>query len=401
MTFIKTLKSSTSARAVRLAFSFGAAILVASCATGSLQQPQLSDAPDTTDQEWQNIVASEMQAAAGSQPLISPQGTLAASKQRKVALRKLAAKSILTNAPNEYTVVKGDTLWDISGRFLSRPWLWPEIWQVNPQIENPHLIYPGDRVALVYVEGSPRLQLIRAASKSTTPVGTIPAELIEQFLVKPLIVTKGDVNNAPYVAATEQGHLIATSGVHIYARGDIAGSRYSIYRPGKSLLDPDTEELLGYEAIHVSNASLVSAGDPSKLIITSSSRETLKGDRLMAADAPAPATYQPRAATTTESGRIISLVDAVARAGQNQVVVLNLGETDGVQNGDTFSVVTNDRLIRDDIDQSRSEFFTVEGDESGIVMVFKTFDHVSYALIMSSTREVRLFDKVMSTASQL
>lgn len=410
MTFKISLKTRTSARAIKLACSFGAAMLVTSCATGTLEKPTTSsDEPllsaNGADQNWQDVAASEVQAAAGSQPLISPAGTLAASKQRKVALRKLAARSIRSDAPDTYTVVRGDTLWDISGRFLSRPWLWPEIWHVNPQIENPHLIYPGDQVALTYVEGSPRLQLIRASSnpttKSKTPIGTIPAELIEQFLVRPLVVTLSDINNAPYVAATEQGRLIATTGVHVYARGDMAGSRYSIYRPGKRLVDPDTEEVYGYEAIHVSNASLVSAGDPSKLVITSSSRETLKGDRLLSADAPPPGSYQPRAASTNTPGKIISLVDAVSRAGQNQVVVLNLGESDGVQAGDTFSVVTNDRVIRDDINQERSEFFTVEGDETGVVMVFRSFDNVSYALIMSSIREVKLFDKVVSTASKL
>lgn len=402
MTFKNPLKTRTSARTVKLACTFGAALLVTSCATGPMEK-SLSNG-DLTDQEWQSVAKSEMQAVAGSQPLISPQGTLAASKQRKIALRKLAEKSIRSDAPDAYTVVRGDTLWDISGRFLSRPWLWPEIWQVNPQIENPHLIYPGDRIALTYVEGSPRLQLIRANSKpsrQSTPVGTIPAELIEQFLAQPLVVTKAELNSAAYIAATDRGSIMSTAGDHVYARGDIAGSRYSIFRPGKSLVDPDTDTLLGYEAIHVSNASLVSAGDPSKLIITSSSRETLKGDRLMANDTPTPAYYQPRAASTNKSGKIISLVDGLSSAGQNQVVVLNLGDRDGLQAGDTFSVVTNDRIIRDDIDQSRSEFFTVEGDESGIVMVVRTFENVSYALIMSSTREVALYDKVVSTANQL
>lgn len=404
MTFKISLKTRTSARAIKLAASAGAALLLASCATGPANTSLSNDTPDLlSDQEWQNV-ASEMQAVAGSQPLISPSGTVAATKQRKIALRKLAARSIKTNAPNEYTVVKGDTLWDISGRFLSRPWLWPEIWHVNPQIENPHLIYPGDRVALTYVEGSPRLQLIRASSKparQSGPVGTIPADLIDQFLVRPLVVSKSEMATAAYIAATEDGSLMGTAGNHVYARGDMAGSRYSIYRPGKSLIDPDTEEVLGYEAIHVSNASLVSAGDPSKLVITSSTRETLKGDRLMSADSPSPAYYQPKAAATNSPGKIISLVDALSRAGQNQVVVLNIGDNDGVQAGDTFSVMTNDRVIRDDIDQSRSDFFTVEGDESGIIMVFRTFDDVSYALIMSSTREVRLYDKVISTANQL
>jgi len=198
---------------------------------------------------------------------------------------------------------------------------------------------------------------------------------------------------------------MGTAGDHVYARGDVSGSRYSIFRPGKSLVDPDTEELLGFETIHVSNASLVSAGDPSKLIITSASRETLRGDRLMEANDQTPNFYQPRAATTDTPGKIISLVDAVARAGKNQMVVLNLGNSDGVQTGDTFSVMTNDRVIRDDIASNRKgakeEFFTVEGEEAGVIMVVRTFENVSYALIMSSWKEISLYDEVVSTASQL
>ena len=412
MTFKTSLKTRTAARAVQFACSIGAALLVASCATGPVENNLSAD--DLTDQEWQSIAKSEMQIAAGSEPLISPSGTLSATKQRKIALRKLAAKSIRSDAPSDYTVVRGDTLWDISERFLSRPWLWPEIWHVNPQIENPHLIYPGDRIALTYVEGSPRLQLIRASSgpsrqanptRQANPIGTIPADLIEQFLVNPLVVTKSEIANAAYIAATEEGHLMGTAGDHVYARGDVSGSRYSIFRPGKSLVDPDTEEVLGYEIVHVSNASLVSAGDPSKLVITSASRETLRGDRLMPSNNQSPNFYQPRAATTNTPGKIISLVDAVARAGKNQMVVLNIGDSDGVQTGDTFSVMTNDRVIRDDIASNKNggkdEFFTVEGDEAGVIMVVRTFDNVSYALIMSSMKEISLYDEVVSTASQL
>lgn len=393
-----TMTVKISLKTITPALVAGIAILTASCAT---HNPV--DSQDLTEDQWKELASSEMQIVAGSQPMIAP-GTLSATKQRKLALKRLAASSIRSDNPGEYTVVRGDTLWDISGRFLSRPWLWPEIWHVNPQIQNPHLIYPGDRIALTYVEGSPRLQLIRASSRpsrQSNPIGTIPADAIEQFLVAPLVVAKSEVMQAPYIAATENGQLIGSTGDHVFARGDVVGSRFSVYRPGKSLVDPDTNEVLGHEAIHVSNASLVKAGDPSKLIITSSTRETVKGDRLMTSEKQAPAYYQPRAATTERSGKIISLVDAVARAAQHQVVVLNLGENDGVQPGDTFSVRSQDRVVRDTVANARSEFFTVEGDTSGVVMVFRTFDRVSYALIMSSVRDLRLYDAVVSTAAEL
>jgi len=392
MTVKNTLKKLTPALAV------GIALITASCAT-----TPAGDSKDLTADQWENLANSELQVVAGSQPIIAS-GTLAAAKQRKIALRQLAARSIRDDNPGDYTVVRGDTLWDISGRFLNRPWLWPEIWHVNPQIQNPHLIYPGDRIALTYVEGSPRLQLIRASSRPSRqsgPIGTIPAGAIEQFLVKPLVVNRSELANAAYVAATEHGQLIGSAGDHIFARGNVAGNRFNIFRPGKALVDPDSGEVLGHEAIHVSNASLVKAGDPSKLIITSSTRETLNGDRLMASTEATPTSFQPRAATTGRTGKIISLVDAVARAGQNQIVVLNLGNNDGVQAGDTFSVKSQDRVVRDTISETRDDFFTIEGDKSGVIMVFRTFERVSYALIMSSVRDVRLFDSVLSTAAEL
>ena len=398
MTVLNKLKKLTPALAV------GIALITTSCATTPTGDSQDLAAQDLTEDQWQDLASSEVQIVAGSQPIIAPSGTLAAAKQRKLALRQLAERSIRNDNPGDYTVVRGDTLWDISARFLSRPWLWPEVWHANPQIENPHLIYPGDRIALVYVEGSPRLQLIRASSgpsRQSGPIGSIPGNSVEQFLIKPLVVSKSEVMDAAYVAATEDGQLIGSTGDHIFARGDISGNRFSIFRPGKSLVDPDTNEVLGHEAIHVANASLVKAGDPAKLVITNSIRETLKGDRLMTSAEAAPAIYKPRAATTSKTGKIISLVDAVARSGQHQIVVLNLGETDGVQAGDTFAVTSQSRVVRDTVSDANSEFFTIEGDKSGVVMVFRSFDRVSYALIMSSVRDVRLFDSVVSTAAEL
>jgi len=149
---------------------------------------------------------------------------LGVTADRKLALRRLAERSIRTDHPGIYTVVKGDTLWDISERFLSRPWLWPEIWQVNPQIENPHLIYPGDRVSLTYVDGQPQLQLVRASSTAGTPIGIYPGDGLKSFLMEPKIVPAGTLESAPYIVATEDDRLIASIGNHIYARGDLRGS---------------------------------------------------------------------------------------------------------------------------------------------------------------------------------
>ena len=409
MTFKTSLTFNNSlARSLSPACVVLAALLTASCATSQIGPQQSSEQQDS---QRQNVAGSELPIAAGSEPLITTPGALSSNQQRKIALRQLAERSIRTDHPGEYTVVKGDTLWDISGRFLSRPWLWPEIWHVNPQIENPHLIYPGDRIALSYVGGTPRLELIRASSnrssgqgtaRQSTPIGTIPTEAIEQFIGEPLVVSASDLKASAYVAAADEGRLASTTGDHIWVRGNLNGqSRYSVFRPGEALIDPETRELLGREAILVSKVSLVKSGDPNKMLITSNNRETLVGDRLMASNATTPAFFQPRAANSDANGRIISLVDAVSRSGQNQVVVLNLGSDDGVQPGDTFSVIGNDRTVRDVVAQPGGEYFTVPGEEAGVIMVFRSFDRVSYALIMSSTRSIKLFDRVGSTANQL
>ena len=329
--------------------------------------------------------------------------TLGMTADRKVALRRLAERSIRTDNPGVYTVVKGDTLWDISERFLSRPWLWPEIWQVNPQIKDPHLIYPGDQVSLTYVDGQPQLQLIRAASRaagtgasgSASAIDTFPSDGLESFLEAPLIVSAGALKRAPYVAATEDDRLIAAIGNHIYARGgDLSEGRYSIYRPGKALVDPDTGEVLGHEAMHVSQASVVKSGDPAKLVITSNQRETLVGDRLMTSDPMVRMDFQPRAADIGKAGRVISLVGALARAGQNQVVVLNLGEADGIQPGDVLSVFGADRKVHDKLSGKKNDWLRIPGDKSGTVMVFRSFENASYALVLQSENTIKLYDRV-------
>jgi hypothetical protein len=320
--------------------------------------------------------------------------TLGMSSERKRALRRLAVRSIRTDHPGEYTVVKGDTLWDISERFLNRPWLWPEIWHVNPQIKNPHLIYPGDRVSLTYVNGQPQLQLIRASSRGDGPIGTYPADGLESFLIEAKIVSAGDLKTAPYVVSTEDDRLIASIGNHIYARGNLNEGRYSIFRPGKALIDPDTNQLLGHEAIHVSRASMVKSGDPSKLVITSNKRETLVGDRLMPNDGAARFDFQPRIADIGKTGKVISLFDALARVGQNQVVVLNLGTNDGVQEGDVLSVYGNDRIVRDVVSGKKHDYVTIDGEKSGVVMVFRAFDRASYALVVQSEKTINLYDRV-------
>lgn len=386
----------------------GAVALVSVAAACASKQP---DASLAGEDYWQQIEQAEIDVVSGhslGNPLRETAsfstGKTAArgigvTPARKVALRALAEDSVRPDNPGNYMVVTGDTLWDISERFLSRPWLWPEIWHVNPQIDNPHLIFPGDQISLTYVDGKPRLQLVRASSKSDTPISGFPLDAIKQFLIEPQVVSNAEMIASPYVISSEDDRLIASAGNHIYVRGETPDQRYSVYRPGDALVDPDTSEVLGHEAIHVSKASMIKTGDPSKLLITSNKRETLVGDRLLPNIGTTPLSFQPRAANIGKSGKIISLVDAVSRSGQNQVVVLNLGESDGLQTGDVLSVISDDRRVKDVVSGEKSDWVTIEGDESGVLMVFRTFERVSYALIMKSHRSIKLYDRVASTDS--
>ena len=274
--------------------------------------------------------------------------------------------------------------------------MWPEIWHVNPQIANPHLIYPGDRIALTYVDGKPRLELIRASSKGVGPISSFPLSAIEGFLIEPKVVSRAELASAPYIVAADKGHLISSKGSHVWVRGETTGDRYSVFRPGDALVDPDTGEILGHEAVHVSKASLVKSGDPSKFVLTSSSRETLVGDRLLDNPDMLTVEFQPRTSSVTKTGKIISLFDAITKVGKNQVVVLNLGENDGMQAGDVLSVISDDQQVRDVVSPAKNDFVILPGDESGVVMVFRTFERVSYALIMTSHRSINLYDRVAS-----
>lgn len=328
------------------------------------------------------------------------------------------ANEVREDHPDSYTVVRGDTLWDISGRFLKKPWLWPQIWEYNPSIENPHLIYPGDQIALEYVDGELKLVVSRNGQRLTgsrTSAGgpsnklspkiraesladaipTIPGDAISQFLVYPRVVTAKQLADAPYVIGNYDGRLTSAAGHQIYARGPINPnqSTYGVFRRSKVLKDPETGELLGYEVMHVSTAKLLQHADPSTLLLTSNKMETLADDRLMSnAEVSVAHSYIPRLPKIQGSGRIISLVDAIAQSGRNQIVVLNLGEEAGVQIGDVMGIEQRGGTI---LDRFRGrEKVELPDMRTGVLMVFQTFEKVSYALVMESTRPIHINDLV-------
>jgi hypothetical protein len=313
--------------------------------------------------------------------------------------------------PNRYVVVKGDTLWDISARFLESPWRWPEVWSFNPQIENPHLIYPGDVVALVYDEsGKPMLKVERGqatvkfspkvrATRVDKPISSIPLDAISQFLGKPRIVTKREINNAAYVVAGTEDRIIAGEGDIVYVRGIVSGgdTEFSVLRIGDPYRNPGARrgDILGYEALNVADAKVIAFGDPATVRITQANREVLLGDRLVPKrDYGLDETFIPHAPQSAVEGQIISVIDGVSVIGQYQTVVINRGEQDGVETGHVLAVYQTGKTVRDVRDLTSSGTVTLPDTRAGILMVIRTFDRVSYALVMEAERDMRIHDFV-------
>ena len=306
--------------------------------------------------------------------------------------------------PNEYVVQVGDTLWDIAETFLKDPWFWPEIWYVNPDIVNPHLIYPGDVIGLVYIDGQPRITNVRASTYRLSPqarvtplneaIASIPYEDVAAFLSSGAILEKKQADALPYLLETRGDHLIASAGNVIYVRGlmDTApGARYQIVHISDPLHDPDDNRLIGYVGIPVGDGRLVRGGDPATVALTDTSREAIPGDRLLPEDDDIPLNFFPRAPSTTIDGRIISVVGGVTQIGQYMVVVMNRGTNHGLSTGDVLTVFQTGEEVEDRFGGGK---ITLPEEEAGTVMVFKTFDRISYGLVMEATEALHIHDAV-------
>ncbi|MBV2125488.1 MAG: LysM peptidoglycan-binding domain-containing protein [Candidatus Thiodiazotropha sp. (ex Ctena orbiculata)] len=323
----------------------------------------------------------------------------------------LAAQHVALNPshPERYTVVKGDTLWDISSMFLRDPWLWPEVWYVNPQIANPHLIYPGDEIVLTYRDGQPVLQLSRKNSLSprvrATPldqaIPTIPIDAIAPFLTRPYVVDENELEKAPYIVHFLDDHIVGGAGISYYARSIMEERpiQYAVVRPEKPYKDPDTGEILGYEALYVGTSELKRTGDPAKLLLTSSDMEAIIGDRLIKEQEDEPLIdFQPRVPENPIEGRIISVLNGVTQIGQYNVVVLNKGANVGLEAGHVLRILQGGEAIRD-IVKGRGETVTLPLEEAGHLMVFRTFEKVSFALVMDATKPLHVLDWVHTPGS--
>lgn len=321
----------------------------------------------------------------------------------------LAADEIAVNPahPDRYVVVKGDTLWDISARFLRDPWLWPDVWYVNPQIENPHLIYPGDVLVMSFVNGKPRLSLERGSAARLSPsirstpldqaIPAIPVDAIRQFLTRSFVLDADTLDSAPYVVSFGDDHIVGGTDNLAYVRHieTQKDNDFEVVRPAEPLKDADTAEILGYNAQFVGNAELRRTGDPATVMLTGMELETLIGDRLLVVpDDISLTTFYPKAPDREINGSIIKVLNGVSNIGQYDVVILDKGEQDGLARGDVLTVLHRGGTIRDTVTNNRNKQVVLPNEPAGKLMVFRTFPRVSFGLIMHATRAIHVLDRV-------
>lgn len=310
------------------------------------------------------------------------------------------------DVPDKYTVKKGDTLWDISELYLRDPWLWPEIWYVNPQIRNPHLIYPGDIISLVYIDGRPRLMLERGRDVKLSPgvkvlphaeaIPALPLDIINNFLSRNRIVTQEEVDAAPYVVAGYEKRLLSGVGDTFYARGQFDETpAYGLYRIGKPYMDPETEELLGIRAQDVGSAKLKTVDadtDIGTLLATRTEEEVRVGERLLPhEERRLESTFYPNAPEDTVEGVIMAVEGGISQVGHLDVVAINRGEREGLAPGNVLAIYKQGETVTDKV---AKEKITLPDERGGLLMIFRTFEKMSYGLVLSADRPLAVNDVV-------
>ena len=353
--------------------------------------------------------------------------------QAGAAMAAAAGPTLDPNAPDRYIVVPGDTLWGISGRFLKDPWRWPQLFELNKdQIKNPHRIYRGDVIVLDRQAGRARVVPMetvvltpkaRAEPREVEAIPSIPPAAIEPFLTQPLVMDQSTLDAAARIVATQENRVTLGPGARAYARGinDSVDEYWQMFRPGALLLDPDTNEPLGYEAIYLGDARVVRSGEVSILEIVKSNQEVNIGDRMFPAPKPSFPRYVPRAPDKPIHGRVISAYRGLAEVGTNDVVTLNRGMRDGLEVGAVLAVfrspesASNIRYSEPLTDLRNSPLWGREGptgrddtirapvpetnlpaERHGLLFVFRTFEKVSYALVMQATSTINVLDHVQN-----
>jgi hypothetical protein len=359
----------------------------------------------------------------------------------QVAVAGIPLAELSPTAPDSYTVKSGDTLWGISGLFLKSPWRWPELWGMNlEQLRNPHRIYPGQVLHLEKADGLARLRLaqggslgraptetvrvsprVRIAGLPDTSLPTLQPHLIEPFLAEPVIVGEGELELAPRIVAATEDRVLITRGDRAYVRGRTGTpllerdprriDEYRIFRSARPLKDPVTGAVLGFEAQYLGKAELVRSesvqpvldkkGEPKPTIIPATidivgAKEEMRiGDRLLPEPPRQIVSYVPRAPAAAVDGSIMSVYgDAVALAGQNQVVVINRGTADGIESGHVLAILKDGKRLQDRSQAGERADIKLPNERNGLLMVFRPFERVSYALILEINDTVSIGDRI-------
>ena len=352
-------------------------------------------------------------------------------KKRIITLLVLSCLSLNINAdeitlqknhPDRYTVVKGDTLWGISGKFLKDPWQWPKVWKMNrAEIKNPHRIYPGDVVVLDNSSGSPQLSLLHETVTlqpgaveeplEKEAIQTIAPNVIGPFLSQPLLIENGQLDTAPRIIAGPDNRVILSAGSRVYVNsikeGD--GLHWNVYRPGEQLTDPDTKEVLGTEAIYLGDVNIARFGAPATGDIVRAKEEIFTKDRLVVSQEEFKSSFVPHAPETQINGRIMRIYGGVAEGGPNTVVSINRGKKDGLEEGHVLAINRYGRVIKDpEYKESKDakkadptsklapSEVKLPDERVGLLMIFRTFDKVSYGLIMSTSDAIYTLDSVQT-----
>ena len=345
---------------------------------------------------------------------------------------KTTSVPLAANAPSSYVVQKGDTLWGISSKFLSQPWYWPELWYLNPEVQNPHRIYPGDTLRLVYdANGQPQVRVERGPEgvrvergesvklepqMRSTPldqaIPPIPYEIVAAFMSKPSVVSAEDAKSLPYIVAFGDRRVAGGAGDIAYARGISGvdpGNRFAVVHIGDKLTDPDDGTFLGYQGLYTAAARLERVGDKdelAKLILVDSARETLMGDRLVRDRLDVPLDFVPHAPAQAVKGSVIAIIGGTSVIGQYQVVVFNRGKRHGLEPGHVLTVWQRGEMAKDrgpggsDAQNQFTEPFTptvrLPSERAGTVMVFKTYERMGFGLVMNAENVMHVGDTIRS-----
>ena len=323
-----------------------------------------------------------------------------------IAIAAIAAEAPFNeNVPEKYTVKKGDTLWDISDLYLRDPWLWPEIWYANPQIANPHLIYPGDIISMVYIDGRPRLMLEKRDRRvklspevkvvpEAEAIPALPLDIINSFLTRNRIVTQEEIDAAPYVVAGHEKKLLSGSGDTFYARGQFDETpTYGLYRVGAPYVDPVTQEILGIRAQDVGSAKVQKvADDIATMLATRSLEEVRIGERLLPhEERPLNSIFYPSAPESTVEGEIMAVEGGLTQIGHLDVVSINRGEREGLEAGNILAIFKRGEEVTDYI---AKEKINLPNEQAGLLMIFRAFEKMSYGLVIKAERPLAVNDIV-------